>query len=62
MSGECDKCGEHALDCVCNEDLTTISPIPESLVRHLYCSLYHSAVLKRVEGIAKWVCKEGCDE
>ncbi len=32
MSGECDKCGEHAVDCICDEDLTTISEIPIALV------------------------------
>lgn len=31
MSGECDKCGEHTVDCVCEEDLTSISELPEGL-------------------------------
>lgn len=36
MSGECDKCGEHALECGCNdENLTTTSPFPEGLAARL---------------------------
>jgi hypothetical protein len=36
MSGECDKCGMHALECVCNDEtLTTTSPFPEGLAARL---------------------------
>lgn len=33
MSDECDKCGEHCLDCVCDDEtLTTCSEFPAGLV------------------------------
>lgn len=30
MSGEC-ECGEHCLDCICDEDLTSCSELPTEL-------------------------------
>lgn len=36
MSGECDDCGEHTVDCVCDDEtLTTTSPFPEGLAARI---------------------------
>ena len=66
MSGECDECGEHTVDCVCGIDgLTTISPLPEGLAESIvknsmkavpvrYCKecgkVHNSGIEDRMEG------------
>lgn len=62
MSGECDKCDEHALECVCDEEsLRTISPLSQKLMDSLHCMLIHSKIPKRTEDGIVWVCNEGCN-
>lgn len=50
MSIECENCGEHALECVCNdESLTTIAPFPIGLAAKLISKSIQQTEIKKKE-------------
>lgn len=58
MSGECDKCGEHALECNC---LSSTSDISKEVMAKLECDLLHEKFPFMIENIfypqIVWFCK-----
>ncbi len=51
MSGECDKCGDHALECSCDDEgLTTCSNLPKGLVESIL-----NKSLEKTEMLIKYV-------
>lgn len=59
MSGECQKCGEHCLDCKCSEKVNLHEMI-EDIISGLDSNMMKNYNIECEEGSKEWYYNHGC--